>query len=247
VLWIVSWGIILHFAHSFVPGVLILPVVVRVSLAVGASAFLVAGLYNPIFRLWREEKAQAFSGELDAPVDEDRPDGSSFLIQIGATNDGGTLSWNGGSTKPIFDVVGSKMTARREGGKLLLSVDVRQRATGAVILSIVDNKWTVSSAQNVVWDKNYTRNALEVKDGRGRVVFQVILAADRIHIQGEWWHEDGSGGRVVRPFPYHRGEQDAEFILMTPKYFPDESAIEPIFKYPSKEYWGEFVDWFLKY
>jgi hypothetical protein len=104
----------------------------------------------------------------------------------------------------------------------------------------VDNHWTVSKSQSAVWDKNYTSNALEVKDGRGRVVLQVIMLPDRVQIQGEWWHEDGNGGRIVRPFPSDPVKTGPVFVMMTPLFHTDEPHIEPIVKYPSKNHFGEF-------
>jgi hypothetical protein len=101
----------------------------------------------------------------------------------------------------------------------------------------------VNSSETVVWDKNYTKNALEVKDRRGRIALQVLLFADAVRVQGEWWTEDHNGARILRPYPFDRVKTGPVFVMMSPYLHPDEPHIEPIFKYPSKEYWGEFVEW----
>jgi hypothetical protein len=134
----------------------------------------------------------------------DQFDGLDLRFEIGATSDSAMLSWTG-DNQPIMNIVGSKPSIRRVAGRLLLSTQVRDRS-GAMVVDITDNRWKVSSAQNVSWDKNYTRNALEAKDGRGRVVLQVVLMPESVRFQGEWWPEDGNGGRVMRPFPIRPGE-----------------------------------------
>jgi len=234
---------LIHLGLTFVPGVGKLPIVVKTSLAVGLSAFLVAGVYSPVFTMWREEKAAALTGELEAPPSNAIFADSDVKLQIGAASNGSIFTWTGGNG-PIFNIVGDKLSIHREHGKLLLSVDVREYGSGAVVVSITDNKWRVSSAQNVSWDHNYTRNAFEVKDGRGRVVLQVVLMPETVRFQGEWWHEDGKGGRILRRYPYDAVRTGPMFVIMSSTNHPDEPGIEPIFKYPSKEHWGEFVDWF---
>jgi hypothetical protein len=243
-IWSVAWGLLLHLFIWQWKVAALWPSPVKISLAIGLTGLLVACTYVPIFKIWREEKAAALSGELEPSCSTAKFDDSDVKVQIGTGPNGTIISWIGGK-KEIFSIVGDKLLIRRENGKLLLTVDVRERGTGAVIVSITDNKWTVSSAQNVSWDHNYTDNALEVKDGRGRIVLQVVLMPGIVHIQGEWWHEDGSGGRVVQPYPFGsiKGVGSA-FVIMTPLYHPDEPSIEPIFKYPSREHWGEYADWF---
>jgi hypothetical protein len=242
-IWSVAWLLFLHLLIWQLKVIVAWPWPVRISLAVGLTGLLVACTYVPIQTIWQEEKAAALSGELDTPPSNVKFDDSDVKFQIGAASDGTIINWTGGN-HPIFNIVGSKLSIRREHGKLLLSIEVRERGSGAVVVSITDNKWTVSSAQNVSWDHNYMRNALEVKDGRGRIVLQVVLMPDTVRIQGEWWHEDGNGGRVLLPYPYDPVKTGPVFILMSPIFHPDEPSIEPIFKYPSKEHWGEFVDWF---
>src|SRR6266850_689260 len=205
----------------------------KLGISVLGIGILSAISYLPIHKQYVEDSAAALSGELEAPPSDVNFNDSDVKFLIGAGLDGTKISWTGGKG-PIFTIAGSKLLIRRENGKLLLSVDVRERGSGAVVVNITDNRWTISSAQNVSWDHNYTRNALEVKDGRGRVVLQVVLMPESVRFQGEWWHEDGNGGRVVRPYPYDPVKTGPVFVIMTPVYHPDVPTIEPIFKYPSK-------------
>jgi hypothetical protein len=50
------------------------------------------------------------------------------------------------------------------------------------------------------WDKNYTDDSLEVKDGHGRVVLQVKLLPNIVQIQEEWQWNPGtpSGGLFLQ-------------------------------------------------
>jgi len=194
---------------------------------------------------WREEQAAANEGELVAPSDGQLYPDSDVRFQIGARADGTLMTWTGPQGADVLKIVGSKLNIRRENGKLLVSTEVREKQSGNVIVSIIDNVWQTSNLQSVVWDKNYTANALEVKDGRGRVVFQIILLADRVRFQGEWWHEDGYGGLIMRPFPYDPIKGGPIIQYFTPTYHPEEGPqIQPMFRYPSKKHWSELAPGF---
>lgn len=209
----------------------------------GMLLLVTLSLWQPISTVWREQQAAALTGVLKAPTSGQQFDDSDVTLQIGPEADSTRFKWTGPKDRMLWTAVGDKISVRRNNGKLLLTTRVRD-LNGAIIVDVVDNKWTVSSAENVSWDKNYSANALEVKDRRGRVVFQVVLMPDAVRIQGEWWTEFGNGARIMRPFPFDRVKTGPIFVMMTALYHPDTPAIEPIFKYPSKEHFGEFVDWF---
>lgn len=106
-------------------------------------------------------------------------------------------------------------------------------------MEINDNEWRVSSA---AWEKNYTDDALEVKDSMGKIVFQLRLLKDKAQFQAEWWDEYGNGIRLVQvpdPGSSLDDKRGFEIFKMTPTFHPDEPKIQPIFKYPSKKYFGE--------
>lgn len=242
-MWVVAWILLLHLGFTTFAALSRLPAVNKLLLSLGLTGFLVAGSYSLILRMWHEEQAAVRSGTLEAPASVPRFPDSQVQFQIGTDADGTRFNWTGGSG-PIMDLVGDKLSIRRESGKLLLTTQVRDQQ-GKIVVQITDNKWQVSPESSICWDKNYTRNALEVKDGRGRVVLQVILLPESVRIQGEWWHENGNGARILRPFPYDRVKTGPTFIVMTKLYHPDDPAIEPLFQYPSKEHWGVYADWVI--
>ena len=63
---------------------------------------------------------------------------------------------------------------------------------GHIAVAINDNQWEGFFAD---WDKNYTKNALEVRDSKDRVIFQLGLFAKCTVLQmrlDEWVWEGGS-------------------------------------------------------
>jgi hypothetical protein len=114
--------------------------------------------------------------------------------------------------------------------------------TGQLIAEIKDNVWTIFPP--AVMDKNSTTDSLEVRDRRGYVVLQVVLTANYVQVEGEWWRDDGMGMRIVRPFPYDPVHVGPMIVLhregMPP--MPDEPHIEPMFMYPSSEYLGRLAN-----
>ena len=62
--------------------------------------------------------------------------------------------------------------------------------TGSLLIEIIRNEWLVAPPPQT-WDRNYSDDALEVRDGSGRIVLQVRSLLDRIQIQGMWWVDLG--------------------------------------------------------
>lgn len=58
-----------------------------------------------------------------------------------------------------------------------MSLVIRDRS-GRLVAEIVNNEWKVNP-QNA-WDRNYSADALEVRDPTGDIVLQVKALADRI-------------------------------------------------------------------
>jgi hypothetical protein len=129
---------------------------------------------------------------------------------------------------------GSGLTIERIGEKLKVSTRLRN-SNGDLVAEIIRNEWKVSP---VAWDRNYTDDALEVKDSRGKIVLQVKVLPDRIQLQGEWWNTLGQGFKLAKCV-HPDGEHAACEVLMTPTYHPDEPIIEPMFEYPSELHFGE--------
>ena len=61
--------------------------------------------------------------------------------------------------------------------------------SGNLIAELIRNEWKVNP--NGSWDRNYSADALEVKDAQGQVILQVRAFLDHIQIQGMWWIDMG--------------------------------------------------------
>jgi hypothetical protein len=76
-------------------------------------------------------------------------------------------------------------------------------------------------------------------------VFQVRLFSDRAEVQAEWWNRDGNGVRLVQakdhPDSPESDKKGFKIFIMNSVFHPDDPAIQPIFKYPSKKYFGELT------
>lgn len=112
-------------------------------------------------------------------------------------------------------------------------------STGNIVAEIIDNEWMHKPLDSdLIWDRNYSRNAIEVKDGKGRVMLQVCVLDDRIQLQGIFYGEDGHGCAL-----YESHAADRRGGLFQPHVTDDSfPVIEPIFKYPSNKYLGVYSD-----
>ncbi len=116
-----------------------------------------------------------------------------------------------------------KILTKRIGSNLFLTTTARDDQKNTIV-EITANHWRVSNLSNVSWDHNYTKDSLEVMDGRGRVVLQVRIFPDRVQLQEEWqWNSGTPNGGIFQNGKYS-----------------EKNGIKPMFKYPSKQYWGEF-------
>jgi hypothetical protein len=78
----------------------------------------------------------------------------------------------------------SKFTVEAVNGNIKFSCQVLDDA-GKMIAEIRRNEWKVVPPPGT-FDRNYSSDALEVRDPLGRVVLQVVVLSDRIQIQGAW-------------------------------------------------------------
>ena len=237
ILWLVAWMLVLHLVFSLIPTLAHLPTFVKIAIAVGVTAFASALAYGSVVDIWSEEMASALTGRLKPDSGDPK---SEVVFQIGP-NAKAQLTWKGAKNSPQFGGLGSYIEFdRNKDGQLVANTLIRDRE-GHMLVEIVDNEWRVSSA---AWEKNYTRDSLEVKDGDGRVVFQLRMFADRAEFQAEWWNRDGNGVRFVQvkdhPDSPDSDKRGFQVVVMNPAFHPDDPAIQPLFRYPSKKYFGLF-------
>jgi hypothetical protein len=190
---------------------------------------------------WREEKASVLSGELcsfrsfsgicytpPVPIIEIADSGTKFIWGSSNPMEMGEFAHN----------VGFRIENGRHG--IELSTPVLDRS-GKKIANIEKNHWTVMP-QPGIWDKNYTENALEIKDSREQVVLQIRFLSDRIQIAAEWRDQFGRGQEWSKCPNSTKDHASCISPWGSPQTeLQNELIIEPIFKYPSSEYWGEFV------
>jgi hypothetical protein len=123
-------------------------------------------------------------------------------------------------------------------GKLKVSTEVAD-GNGKLIAELIHNEWKVAPPPGT-WDRNYTDDALEVRDASGNVVLQIRALPDRIQLQGIWWVDTGFNGVVQ--FVIRGNPKDGGQIVLVPKNNKDgPPRIEQMFRYPSDRHLGELA------
>ena len=112
---------------------------------------------------------------------------------------------------------------------------------GNLLVEINRNEWKVAPPPQT-WDRNYSDDALEVRDGAGRIVLQVRALSDRIQLQGMWWVDLGPPNGVRRMTIWQGTDpKKGAQIVFTPKGGGEPPPhIPPMFVYPSELHLGEF-------
>jgi len=147
---------------------------------------------------------------------------------------GSMLTYTGPEGTPALKFAdGSNLTIEERKGKLYVSSESLD-PNGNLIAELKRNQWKVAPS---AWDRNYTNDALEIRNPQGRVVLQVRLVNDRVQLQGEWWNSSGRGVRLVKsPDPSHPG--GLVVFLRTGNEAPQ---VQPMFEYPSDLHLGELA------
>lgn len=205
------------------------------------SKFLVSAAAWALFLIglavWaRPETIPAYFGELIPDrhllFSTDYP--AKNYIEIGDSGSG--FVWVGKSGKPIFDFYGSPLTIETIGGRVKVSTEIKN-ARGELLVELVRNQWRVSPAPNT-FDRNYTDDALEVRNAEGRIILQVKSLPDRVQLQGEWHGPNGQAFRMLKGL----GPDGKVGGLLLPRpngFLPSDPEIVPIFEYPSDAHFGK--------
>lgn len=145
---------------------------------------------------------------------------------------GAMFSWAGPPGKPLFNFGGNPLTIELAGDQLLVTIVIRNKE-GLIVAEIIQNEWKVNPHNT--WDRNYSRNSLEVRDPSGDIVLQVRLVEDRVQFQAKMYASNKTGIAFVK------GPGGGYIERSTPER-PFRSIISPIFKYPSDIHFGELID-----
>jgi hypothetical protein len=177
---------------------------------------------------YRAQQAALSSGVLIGP----KHDGGPITLRVGR-NGSTPITWMGDQEDAHFlSMFGeSELRVHRIDGRLCVTTQVHDHL-GHLVVEINDNHWNVTK-ESV--DKNYTDNALEVRDADGRVVLHLMILKDEVQVEGEWSDDQGESIRFYQdPFDYRTESIQEPFSLRT-----IDPVITKWFKYPSAEHWGE--------
>ncbi|MGC1838176.1 MAG: hypothetical protein WA674_07525 [Candidatus Acidiferrales bacterium] len=234
-----TWVLSLHLGFTFIPFLASRPTFAKIVLLIGMSGLLVGLTYPRLLKMWREEMAAAPEGDLRG-AGEILDDGLPHALPNVEIGNSGVvfhitpLQQPGQKISLIKFFYDSRL--RVEYGKKgpLVSTPVRDRF-GNLVVEINQNHWKMYPPY--CSDKNYTKDALEVLDSSGHVVFQIKLLSDGVQVQGEWWDDQGRGERLIA---IKTADHDAEMIPLWSQNQRNDRLVRPMFKYPSKDFWGRF-------
>ena len=92
--------------------------------------------------------------------------------------------------------------------------------------------------QNTAFDRNYSQEALEVRDAGGDVVLQIRVKEDRVQFAGKFYDNNGRG------VPFGKLTDGAGNMVggieLTGPGRELRLRIEPLFRYPSDQHLGEY-------
>jgi hypothetical protein len=228
VAWAVIWTAFLYWIGTF-PSIKRWRSPQKWTAGAFVTILLVSCSWNFVWSVRKKELAASMDGELHAS----NSNAHAPIFEIGTS--GTTLEWVGTKPPMVSFAADNKMNIELVDGQILLSTEVRDEY-GNELVEITRNVWRIPPGAPIV-DKNYSVDALEVKDRRGHVVFQMHLLPDRVQIQGEW-HGERGGGTVLM-----RGKTGSDLIVIpagSKDFSWSEVNIEPMFEYPSDQHWAEW-------
>jgi hypothetical protein len=121
------------------------------------------------------------------------------------------------------------LTLNLKSGKLLVTTTIRD-TKGQIVAELTNNEWQTN--KNNIFDRNYTDNALEVRDQNGKIALQVVHFGDTIHFAGIFRCRNGFTN-VFCPLP-----EGGSIIDIKSPGEESQHSIVPIFEYPSNLHFG---------
>jgi hypothetical protein len=209
-------------------------------IAIGLFSAAIGGLGTYIFgqKVQREKEAeQAFVGRLQTEQRIILSANQKLYPKLEFGDSGSILVYTGPEGSPLFKIAeDNNLTIELEDRQVKITTRIRDR-NGQIAADILKNEWKINP--NNSWDRNYSKNALEVKDPAGDIVLQVRLIEDRIQFQAKLYDATGRGigiGKVLGPNGW-----GGAIELTGPNRPKLTIKIQPIFKYPSRLHLGEFI------
>lgn len=212
----------------------------QIIIAVGLVLAALGGLGNYIFgeRAKQEKDAkQAYVGKLEPRRQMVLSGKQHIFPEFEFADSGSRLAFTGEKGLPLFKIAeDNDITIEVEDDQVKVSTVIRGK-NGQIVAQIVKNEWKVNP--NNVWDRNYSKDALEVKDPRGDIVLQVKLVQNRVQFQAKLYDSNGRGvafGKIRGPNGW------GGIIELTGSSHPHLTLkIQPLFKYPSNLHLGQFL------
>lgn len=222
-----------------IPSVRAIPLKWRSLVTAFLAIAFAAGFWSVAFAQWREERAAVLEGDLRG-AGEIFTDGKQRVapwVQIADTQSIFVMvpPKPGEPPQPYFRPFPDAEFRVEYGKKGPMVTTAIRDSEGHIVANIVRNHWTVYPP--FCQDKNYTVDALEILDSSWHAVFQLKILPDRVQVQAEWWDNQGNGLRITKSPDPKRGL----VAPLGPKIKRNESLIKPMFQYPSKYHWREFV------
>lgn len=125
----------------------------------------------------------------------------------------------------------NSLSAKNVDGKLVVSA--RLQSPDGLVAEITENEWKINPQR--IWDRNYSTNALEIKNPNGEIVFQILLVRGELHFQGMFFDSTGYGVAFTGDADSSEGGSVWALIPGSAKPRP---AITALFKYPSELHLG---------
>jgi hypothetical protein len=251
--WAIPFGVVclacMTFLGGEIPPIRRIRTLPRILLQIAFVVAVVVFSYSPVRAEYKKQHAALTSGIVKLESSIWRcprvPKGTATkpMLEIGDTGYMIDMS-KIGDDQGVRLLQDEHLKIEVKDGVILVSTIIRDR-DDKVLVKIEQNNWLASSPP-LTFDKNYTGDTLEVKDARDRVVFHMRLLPDRVQVEGEWRDDTGYGVRIAKPDrgmpPGGMGIAFLQPRSKDPKGIADAfGRIQPMFKYPSSEHWGEFV------
>ncbi len=153
-------------------------------------------------------------------------------LEIG--DSGSVFEYGGNPNEPLFVFFDSMpLFVKNVDGQIKVNTTIKSRK-GGIVVELIDNEWK-SNPQN--WDRNYSKDSLEVKDDQGDIVFQLRVLSDRVQLQAIYYDGEGFATALFK-------DRDGHGVMMPPfkvGKITNPPLIEPIFAYPSDLHLGELL------
>ena len=238
---------------------------IPLKLKVLITILIILAVIGQVFAIRAGQQRQQiakYSGILEGPTLTLLSPRQDIYPKLKLGNSSAFFSWQGSQGQPILRMFEDiELVIWIEDGQLKVSTLIRD-SHGELIAEIIGNEWRLR--KDNLWDRNYDKNALEVRDTEGDVILQIILTEDYIQFAAKMYSRDGAGfdiGSKTLTQEDIIGHEEGSckivaasdspkevtvgdvvgIIEVRPPGQPLELVIEPIFRYPSDLHLGERI------